>query len=173
MLVPSLATFLITIVNVAILFFVLRAVLFRPVTKFMDERTKKIEDAIAQAEKDKNQARLMLGQYEDQLKNAEGETDAIIRAARETAQQQAEKIVAEGREQSERFLANARKQLEAEETAAMARFRAEAAALVVAASSRLVQRDLSGEDNMRFAALLLREVNSSLEKNQLEKNQDV
>jgi F-type H+-transporting ATPase subunit b len=164
MLVPSLATFLITIVNIAILFFVLRAVLFKPVTKFMEERTKKIEDAISQAEKDKNQAKLVLGQYEDQLKNAEGEADAIIRAARETAQQQAEKIVAEGREQSERLLANARKQLEAEELAAMARFRAEAAALVVAASGRLVQRNLSGEDNMRFAALLLREAGGGPEK---------
>jgi F-type H+-transporting ATPase subunit b len=165
MLVPSLATFLITLINIAILFFILRAVLFKPVTKFMEERTKKIEGAIAQAEKDKNQARLMLGQYEDQLKNAEGEADAIIRAARETAQQQAEKIVAEGREQSERLLANARKQLEVEELAAMARFKTEAAAIVVAASSRLVQRDLSGEDNLRFAALLLREA-GGLEKNQ-------
>jgi F-type H+-transporting ATPase subunit b len=165
MLVPSLATFLVTIVNIAILFFVLRAVLFKPVTKFMETRTKKIEDAISQAEKDKNQAKLMLGQYEDQLKNAEEEAGAIIRAARETAQQQAEKIVAEGREQSERLLANARKRLEAEEMAAVARFRAEAAALVVAASGRLVQRDLRGEDNMRFAALLLREAGGGPENN--------
>jgi F-type H+-transporting ATPase subunit b len=163
MLVPSLVTFLVTLVNIAVLFFVLRAVLFKPVTKFMEERTKKIEDAISQAEKDKNQARLKLGQYEDQLKHAEAEADAIIRAARETAQQQAEKITAEAGEQAESMLVNARKRLETEEAAALAHFRAEAAALVVAASGRLIQRDLSGEDNLRFAAMLLRE--AGLEKN--------
>ena len=157
MLVPSLATFLVTIINVAILFFVLRAVLFRPVTKFMEDRTKKIEDAISQSERDKAQAKILLGQYEDKLKNTEGKADEILRAARETAQRQAEKIITEGREQSERLLSEARRQLEMEERAAMARFRAEAAALVVAASGRLVQRDFSGEDNLRFAAMLLRE----------------
>ena len=62
----SLSTFLVTILNVGILFFVLRAVLFKPVTKFMQDRTNKIEDAIEQSEKDKNQAKALLTQYEEQ-----------------------------------------------------------------------------------------------------------
>jgi F-type H+-transporting ATPase subunit b len=155
MLVPSLTTFLVTIINIAILFFILKAALFKPVTKFMEERAAKIADAISQAERDKNQAKALLGRYEDQLKHAEGEADDILRAAKEAAEKQAEKIVAEGKEEAERLLAAARRQIDVEEQAAMARFRAEAAALVVAASGRLVQRELVREDNLRFAAMLL------------------
>jgi F-type H+-transporting ATPase subunit b len=158
MITPSIATFLITIINIGILFFVLRAILFKPVTKFMETRTKKIEDAIAQAEKDKAQSRQLLQQYEDQLKQAEVEADAIIRSAREHAQQQAARIVAEGKVAAENLAANARRQLEAEKQAALVLFKAEAAALVVSAASRLLQRDLNQEDNRRMAGLLLQEL---------------
>ncbi|MDR0601642.1 MAG: F0F1 ATP synthase subunit B [Treponema sp.] len=157
MLVPSLTTFLVTLVNIAILFFVLRAVLFKPVTKFMEERTKKIEGAIAQTEKDRNQAKMLLAEYEGRLKKAGEEAGEIIRSAREAAEVEAEKIIAEGKEQAERLISGVRKQVEAEEEAALMRFRAEAAALVVAAAGRLVQRDFGGEDNLRLAAMLLRE----------------
>jgi len=105
-------TFIITIINIVILFFILKAILFKPVTKFMAERAKKIQDAIEQSEKDKTQAKAMLSQYEAHLKAAESEAEAIIQAARENARLEAEKIIAEGRVSAETALANSRKQLE-------------------------------------------------------------
>ena len=116
-------TFIITIINIAILFLILRAVLFKPVTKFMAERAKKIQDSIEQSEKDKTQAKAMLAQYEAHLKAAETEAEAIVHTAREHAQQEAEKIIAESRVQAEAVMANSRKQLEAERQAAAAVFR--------------------------------------------------
>ncbi|MDR1374216.1 MAG: F0F1 ATP synthase subunit B [Treponema sp.] len=158
MLVPSIATFLITLINIGVLFFVLRAVLFKPVTKFMADRTKRIEDGIAQAEKDKHQAKQLLEQYERQLKNAETEGDVIIKAARETARQEADRIIAEAGAAAEAMAAAARKQLEAEQKAAMALFRAEAAALVVGAAGRLLGREINGEDRRRQAEIFLRDL---------------
>jgi F-type H+-transporting ATPase subunit b len=155
---PNLVTFVLTLVNIGILFFILRAILFKPVSKFMEDRAKKIRDAIDQAEKDKAQAKRVLGQYEDQLKNAETEADAILRAARENAQRESGRIIAEGRAEAEALMDKTRRQLEAERQAALARFRTEAAALVVAASSRLVARELGQEDNRRYAEMLLEEL---------------
>ena len=151
-------TFVITIINIAVLFFILKAILWKPVTKFMAERTKKIQDSIEQSEKDKNQARAMLAQYEAQLKTAETEAEAIIKAARENARAEAEKIIAEGRVSAETTLANARRQLETERQAASADFRKEAAALVVAATGRLVGREIKNEDNRQYADMLLNEI---------------
>jgi F-type H+-transporting ATPase subunit b len=151
-------TFIITIVNIVILFFILRAILFRPVTKFMAARAKKIQDAINQAEKDKNQAKQLLEQYEGHLKNAEAEAEAIISAAKESAAHEAERIIAEGKDAAEIMLANARKQLEAEQRAALAKFRAEAVMLTLAASSRLIGRDMRQDDNRHFANMLLDEL---------------
>jgi F-type H+-transporting ATPase subunit b len=151
-------TFVITIINLTILFFILRAVLFKPVTKFMEERSLKIRNDIDNAEKDKAHARLLVQQYEDKLKEADGEALVIIKGAREQAAVQAEKIVSNGKDEAAALLSNAHKQIEAEQKAAIALFKAEAAALIISASSRLLQRDLNDEDSRRFASLLLQEL---------------
>jgi F-type H+-transporting ATPase subunit b len=160
MLVFSLSTFLVTILNIGILFFVLRAVLFKRVTKFMAGRSAKIRDAIEQSEKDKNQARLLLEQYETRLKDAEAEAVSIIRSARENAGQEAERIIARGRETADGLVANARKQIKAEQEAAIGAFRKEAVGLVVVASAHLLSRELQAEDTRKYAELLLSGINS-------------
>ncbi|MDR3171413.1 MAG: ATP synthase F0 subunit B [Treponema sp.] len=155
---PSIATFLITLINIGVLFFVLRAVLFKPVTQFMENRTNKIQHTIEEAEKDKAQAKVLVQQYEDQLKNAKGEGDAIIQRARETAQEQVVELLAAGKAEAAALIAHARQQAEVERQAAVALFKAEAATLVISASSRLLQRELNREDSRRFAGLLLQEL---------------
>ncbi|MDR1074132.1 MAG: F0F1 ATP synthase subunit B [Treponema sp.] len=151
-------TFGITVVNLIILFFILKAILFKPVSKFMEARAVKIQNDIDGAAKDKEQARQLLEQYEMKLKDAQAEAEAIIRDARKQAAAQADKIVAEGKKRVEDVIANANRQIEAEYKAAFALFKAEAAGLVIAASSRLLQRDLNQEDSSRFANLLLQEL---------------
>jgi F-type H+-transporting ATPase subunit b len=162
---PNLVTFLITIVNIVILYFLLRAILFKPVTKFMAERSKKIQDSIEQVEKDKNQAKRLLEQYQNQLKNAGARADEIINEARAAAAVEAGKIIAEGKSAAETMLANGRRQLEMEQEAAMAKFRAEAALLVMAASSKLVRRNLQSDDNLRYANMALDELPPPRERN--------
>jgi len=151
-------TFIITIINIAFLFFVLRAVLFKKVTKFMDERTRQVQDSIDRSEKDKSQAKVLLAQYETQLKTAEAEAEAIIRTAKEAAQLEAEKIITQSKASAETLLDNTRKQLELERKAAMSVFRKEAAALVVAVSGRVLGREIKSGDNRQYADMLMEEV---------------
>ncbi|MFP3043327.1 F0F1 ATP synthase subunit B [Treponema primitia] len=155
-------TFIITIINIFILFLILRKILFKPVTKFIEERAKKVQDSLDLAEKERNQAKGLLQQYEDQLKMVEDQATEIIRSAKETAQAEAARIVAEGKAQAEQLIDKGHKQLEAEKRAAMSVFQADAAALVIGASSRLIQRELSGEDSRHQAELLLKELSDSL-----------
>jgi F-type H+-transporting ATPase subunit b len=158
MIVPSLATFLVTIVNITILFVVLRAILFKPVTQFMETRTKKVRDSLDEAEKDRAKAKGLLQQYEDQLRRIDEDGAELIRQAKESAQAEADRIVAEGKAQAERLLDRGRRQLEAEKRQAMTVFRADAAALVLGASGKLILRELNSDDNRRQAELFLREL---------------
>ena len=151
-------TFIITLINIVILFFILRAILFKPVTKFMADRTRRVQDSIDQAEGEKAAAKKLLEEYENKLKNAETEAGKIIRKARENAEREAKMIVAGGKAEAAGIVVNTRKQLEMEKQAALAKFKAEAAALVVAAAARLVQRELANDDNRRYANLLLDEL---------------
>jgi F-type H+-transporting ATPase subunit b len=154
----SLSTFLVTVINVGILFFVLRAVLFKPVTKFMADRSAKIEDAIAQAENDRNEAKDMLVQYGEKLKQAEIESADLIRKAKAIAGEEADRIIANSKTQAENILFSARDQITAEQKAAMTEFRKEAARLVTAASGKILGRELKSEDNKAYAGLLLDEI---------------
>jgi F-type H+-transporting ATPase subunit b len=153
-------TLVITIINITVLFFILRAILFKPVTKFMADRAKRIQDSIDKAESSRSEAMKLLGRHQDMLANAEAEAGEIIKAARETASAEARRIIAGGKAEAEAMAVAARSQIELERQAVLAKFRAEAIALVMAASARLLQREVSGDDNRRFADMLLEEAAS-------------
>ena len=157
---PNLVTFGATILNIGVLCVLLRLILFKPVSKFIAARAKKIEDTINQTDKDKAQAKQMLEQYETQIKNAEAEADEIIRQARETANAETERIIAEGKRSADVMLDGARRQMDMEREAALARFKTEAVVLVMAASSRLIGRELQADDNRHYANMLMEELSS-------------
>ena len=151
-------TFIITVINITVLFLILRKVLFKPVTKFMADRAKRVQDSIVQAENDKAQAKDLLEQYGGKLKNADAEADTILRTARENAGKVAEQCVAEGKTEAANIIANTRRQLEAEQQAALAKFMTDSVAMVMAASSKLAARDLNSDDDRRYANMLLDEL---------------
>jgi len=153
-------TFIITIINITILFFILKAVLFKPVTKLMEDRAKRVQDTIEQAQKDKDEAMNLLAKYQDKIRNAEAEAREILKTASENAERQAQLIIAEGRQEAQDTVNSALKQIEMERQAALAKFKLEAATLVIAVSAKLASKDFSGDDSRRYANMLLDELSA-------------
>jgi len=151
-------TFIITVINITILFFILRKILFKPVTKFMAERAKRVQDSIEQAQRDKEEAAKLLAEYQHKLKDAQAEAREILKTAHENAERQAELIIAEGRREAQEAANTALKQIETERQAALAKFKLEAAALVIAVSAKLAAKDFSGDDNRRYVNMMLDEL---------------
>ena len=151
-------TFFITIINIVILYFILRLILFKPVTKFMAKRAEGIQDSIDKAKQEREEAQEMMARYREMVKNADAEAEEIIKTAKKAARIEAEKIIDGGRAAAETIISHAHKQAEADRQTMVTRFNQEAAALVLAASARLVQREISGDDNRRYAAMLLNEL---------------
>ena len=151
-------TFIITILNITILFFVLRKLLFKPVTKFMADRAKRVQDSLDQAEKDRTQAKALLKEYENKLKSAEAEAGEIIKTARDSANMEANRIIEGTKAEAADIISAARKQIEADRRAAVTKLRFETAALVMAASSKLAAREFSRDDNRRYVDMLLDEL---------------
>jgi F-type H+-transporting ATPase subunit b len=151
-------TFVFTLINVFVLFVILRLILFKPVTKFMQKRAQAISADIEEAKSEKAQAKSLLQNYQERLKNAGAEAESLIREAREEARRQADAIVAGGRAEARNILENARRQVGAEHRAALAVFQAEAAGLVVTAAGRLLRQELTREESRRHAEMILREI---------------
>ena len=157
----TLVTFGITIINIIILYFILRLILFKPVTKFIAKRSQKIKKDLDDAARDKSESEKALAQYREKLKEADVEAQNIIREARIKAETEAAQIIAEGKTKAEAMAAASAKRLEAEQQAAIARFNLEAVALVMAASARLAQREFSSDKDRQYIQMLLGEIGKS------------
>jgi F-type H+-transporting ATPase subunit b len=153
-------TFVITIINITILFFILKAVLFKPVTKFMAERSKRVQDTIDQAQKDKDEAMRLLDEYKNKLKMSEAQAHEILKTARENAERQAQLIIADGKREAQDTVNAALKQIETERQAALSKFKIEAAALIIAVSAKLASKDFSGDDSRRYVNMLIDELSA-------------
>jgi F-type H+-transporting ATPase subunit b len=151
-------TFVFTLVNIGILFLILRKIFFKPVSQFIEARTAKIKGDIAQAEQENAAAKTLKKQYEDQIAASHEEAAALIRNAREAAENEAAAIIAEAKTQAGSLLAAARQQIEAEHRAAFAIFKAEAATLVLAASRKLLSREINADDRRREAEQFLKDL---------------
>ncbi|MDR2659986.1 MAG: ATP synthase F0 subunit B [Spirochaetaceae bacterium] len=152
------ASFFFSLLNIAVLFIVLRAIFFKPLSKFMENRANKIKDEIDAATRDREEAKKLRLNYEDKMKNADVEAMAITQAAKIEAEKLSAKIIQEGKSQAELFIESARRQIQAERHAAVLAFKAQAATLVVAAAGRLLRREISGDDVRAQAELALREL---------------
>ena len=64
-----------TVVNILVLFVLLRKFLYRPVMNVIEQRQKQIDDAIADAEGKKNDAQAVLAQAQDKLQNVAAEAE--------------------------------------------------------------------------------------------------
>ncbi|MDR1178085.1 MAG: F0F1 ATP synthase subunit B [Spirochaetaceae bacterium] len=155
-------TFFFTLINIGILFFVLRAILFKPVSKFMDKRAEKIRNDIEGAERDREEAKKLLLEQEEVMAGARKEAGDLIKNARVQAGEQAEFIIAGAKAEAEELLKRAREELEAERRSAMALFRTQAAVLVMKASGRLLRREISDKDRAGEIAAFLDEAEDTL-----------
>ena len=62
-----------TIVNLLILFLLLKHFLFKPITQMMESRTAEIENNLKDAEEQKQKAQQLNTQYEEQLQGAQAQ----------------------------------------------------------------------------------------------------
>lgn len=142
--------FIISALNLIILYIVLRKVLFKPVTEFMDKRTKSIEDSIENAEEQKAEAAEMKRRYEEQLKSAKTEAQKILDNAVLSAEREHERMVAEAKQEAESLLAAAREEIGREREQVLMDIRNQVAGIALAAASKVLQANLDTESNRQL-----------------------
>ena len=136
-----------TVVNILVLFVLLRKFLYRPVMNVIEQRQKQIDDAIADAEGKKNDAQAVLAQRREAYeKQAEKEKEQLL----QDAQRQADAIVAEGKAAAEAEHARRLRDANAE-TSALARDMCE----------KLLARNLTQQDDARLLDDLLQKAGDS------------
>ena len=130
-----------TVVNVLILFLLLRKFLYKPVMGIIAQRQKQVDDALNAAE--------------DKLRNVD--TEAAAR--RETYEQQAEtakqQLLAEAQKQADAIVAEGKAAAEAERQHKLREADAQTTALARAMCEKLLSRNLTEQDDSRLLDDLL------------------
>ena len=88
-------------INLVVLYLLLRHFLIRPVTQIMEKRRKVIEEGLKNARTAQDDAMKMKQEYQDALKGAREESAALIERARKDAKVEYERIVGEAGEKPE------------------------------------------------------------------------
>ena len=105
---------LFTIINLIVLYLLLKKFLIGPVTGIMQKRKEMIEGQLADADDKKKQAGELKQQYEDMLKGAHEESVKILEEARKNAQKEYDSKVKSADAQADKIIENAQKTIELE-----------------------------------------------------------
>ncbi|MDO5388346.1 MAG: F0F1 ATP synthase subunit B [Clostridia bacterium] len=87
----------IQLINTCILCFALSKLLYKPVTKFLNERKERISQQIDTAQERLNEAEALKAEYENKLSNIESEKNYILEKARSQANKNSQQIIAEAK----------------------------------------------------------------------------
>lgn len=131
--------FLWHLANFAVLLFLMWRILYRPVTNMLDERTRRIQESLSQAETVRRQSQ----EAEAQRQALIAETRREAELMRQRADEQAKHIVAESQaratQEAERILAQANANIEASRQQMLTEVRREVADMVVTAVERVTR----------------------------------
>jgi F-type H+-transporting ATPase subunit b len=149
--------FIWALVNIAILFVVLRLFLFKPINKIMDERTKAIQDDIDSAKRSRDEAEALKIEYKQTLADTKAEAQQILVKAREDASAAKQEMISESEEQARHIIDTANKTIENERKRAMQEAQTRVADLAIAAASKIIGENVDDAKNRRLVDEFLAE----------------
>lgn len=145
------------LIDLLILFLLMRKFLFGPITRLLDERAKKVSDTLDQADSRLAEAEAQKTEYTQQLAVARGEAARIVENARKQADLAYSRRLEEAEQAVQRLNEQAARQREADRAAMLAEAKQEIAALVMLTTAKVSQRTLNGETDQALLNQLLDE----------------
>ena len=135
-------TSLMIVLNLLILYIILKKYFWEKIRKFMQDRQDAIQDAFDSAEAMNRRADEKMRNYSARIAGVEEEGREIIRDAKQQADAQAQEILAEARAQASEIITKAEKTIELEKAKAMEEMRQEIGTLALMAAEKIVGREI-------------------------------
>lgn len=127
------------------LLFILGRYAWKPIMKSLKERETRIEDALNEAEKAREEMKQLKFSNEQLLKEAREERDVILRDARNIRGKMIEDARLRANEEADRIVQSARENIHYEKMQALTELKNQIALLSVEIAEKLVQKELSDD----------------------------
>jgi F-type H+-transporting ATPase subunit b len=148
----NLNLFLAQLINFGVVVGLLWWLLYKPVTKMLNDRTARIEASLREADDVKKQLANAKSGYEAELTKARQEAAAIVAQAQDRAKAQEAEIVAQARREADRVREEARTQAIQERDQMMREAKDKIAELVTMTASRVLDAELKAAGHDRLIA---------------------
>lgn len=149
---------LISLLNLLLLFLILKKFLYKPVKKMLAQRQQQIDDQYKAAEEAEQKALADKAAWEDKLQHAEGEADALLKAAVANADRRSDVIVAEARDKAADILRRAENEAELERRKAEAGIKQEIVDVSALLATQMLGREVRAEDHRELIDSFIEEI---------------
>ena len=155
---PDPGLFIWTIVTFLVLLFALKKFAWGPLLAALESRQGAIRKSLDDAQQAKQELERLNAESAQIIARARAEADAIITQSRGDGERLREEIRQKARGEADLIVKNAERQIQLETNRALEQIRHEAVDLSVMIASKIIQRNLSKEDNERLIDEALKQV---------------
>ena len=157
---PDPGLFIWTIVVFLVLLALLAKFAWRPLLEALDSRQAAIAKSLDDAQAAKRELERLTQESAAIIRTARVEADSIVSRSRLDADRLREEMKQKARAESDYIVRDAQRQIQLQTGQALQQIRREAAELSIAVASKILQRNISKEDNERLIDDALRQMDS-------------
>ena len=143
----NLWTILISLINLLLIFIIVKKFLFKPVKKLIADREAAIDKHFSAAKDAETAALESKNAWELKLKGAEEEADAILVDATETAKRRAEQIVSDANTKAEGIVTRAEEEAVLTRKKATDEMKKEIVGVSAAIAEKMLEREINTDDH--------------------------
>jgi len=160
----NLPTLLVYVVNFSILLGVLYFFAYKPLLRAMDQRTTRISESLAAADRARDEAASSRSDIEEQLNESRREGQRLLDQAREAAERYREEEMVRARQEADSFVERARTDIQRERDAALDEVRVSFGDLAISAAERVIRRSVDRQVHQELIAQVLEESGDNLRR---------
>ena len=150
-----------TIICFLVVLVVLKRYAFGPIQQMIDQRRERIQQAIAEADNAREEARKLLEEHRKLIGQAKSESEEILGEARRLADAQRDRLKQETEEDRQRRLEETRRQIDQATAQALGQIRDEVGKLSLLAAEKITRKSLTDADQQRLIDEALAEIDFS------------
>ncbi len=144
-------------INFGIFLILMSLILYKPVTRMLDQRAERIREALSEAERAREESARSGEEVQQALAEARDRAQQIIQQATETSRRQAEELLAQARQDAEAVAERSREELRREAAEIIEQGRQEIINLSIMAAERIINQSLDHDAHRGLVEEVLRE----------------
>ena len=146
-----------TIINLVVLYLLLRHFLIGPVMNIMEQRKQMIDDGFKNAEAAQADANRLKQEYETALSGAKQESVQLIEDARKSAKVEYDRIVSEAGEKADTMIESAKENVRIEREQTMKELKSQIAGLAAASAAKIISGNADEKESRDLYDQFLKE----------------